>query len=61
MSGELEAIAERLVALCREDKAETALDELYAEDAVSIEPMPIPKTESRETVGLAGIRGKHEW
>jgi hypothetical protein len=35
-------IAERLVALCRENKYEQAQTELYSDDAVSIEPEGSP-------------------
>jgi hypothetical protein len=47
-------IAERLVALCREAKWETAQTELFAQDAVSIEPMETPAF-AKETKGLAAI------
>ena len=47
-------IAERLVALCREGKVETAQKELYAQDAVNIEPYGTP-TFPMETKGLAAI------
>jgi limonene-1,2-epoxide hydrolase len=38
----LSEIAKRLVALCREGKYEQAQTELYAQDAVSIEPQEMP-------------------
>ncbi|SUS03689.1 conserved hypothetical protein [uncultured Defluviicoccus sp.] len=47
-------IAERLVALCREAKWETAQKELFADDAVSIEPAATPAF-AKETKGLAAI------
>jgi hypothetical protein len=47
-------IAERLVALCREGKVETAQNELYAQDAVNIEPYGTA-TFPTETKGLAAI------
>lgn len=47
-------IARRLVALCREGKAETAQRELYADDAVNIEPYGTP-TFAKETRGLSAI------
>ena len=47
-------IANRLVALCREQKWEQAHKELYAADAMSIEPHAQPGM-SKETKGLAGI------
>lgn len=49
-----EEIANRLVALCRESQWETAQQELYAADAVSIEPYDTPGCE-KETRGLPGI------
>lgn len=42
-------IADRLVALCREGKYETAQKELYSKDAVSIEPEHSP--------GLQTVKG----
>lgn len=47
-------IANRLVALCRERKWEVAQRELFAADAVSIEPYPTPGFE-KETKGLPAI------
>jgi hypothetical protein len=47
-------IAERLVALCREGKVEIAQKELYAEDAINIEPYGTP-TFPEETEGLNAI------
>src|SRR4051812_42328020 len=49
-----EEIAQRLVALCREAKWETAQRELYADHAVSLEPWETPMF-PRETKGLAAI------
>ena len=50
-------IARRLVELCREAKWEVAQRELYAEDAVSLEPFATPAFE-KETRGLAQILEK---
>lgn len=47
-------IAERLVALCREGNYETAHKELYADNAVSIEPFATPDF-PQETKGLEAI------
>jgi hypothetical protein len=47
-------IAERLVALCREAKWEAAQRELFADTAVSIEPMATPAF-AKETKGLTAI------
>jgi ketosteroid isomerase-like protein len=55
----LNEIANELVAGCREDRARANLDRLYAADAVSVEAMDMGG--GRETHGLAGIHGKHDW
>jgi limonene-1,2-epoxide hydrolase len=47
-------IAERLVSLCREGRVETAQKELYAEDAINIEPYGTPAF-PKETKGLNAI------
>lgn len=50
-------IAERLVALCRAGNFETAQRELYAADAVNIEPYATA-TFAKETKGLSAILEK---
>jgi ketosteroid isomerase-like protein len=55
----LNEIANELVAGCREDRTRENLDRLYAPDAVSVEAMNMGG--GRETHGLAGIHGKHDW
>ena len=50
-------IAERLVALCRQGNFETAQKELYAADAINIEPYATA-TFAKETTGLAAILEK---
>jgi hypothetical protein len=52
-----EEVAKRLVALCREAKWDAAQQELYAADAVSIEPEATPAFE-KETRGLPAIMEK---
>ena len=50
-------IANRLVSLCREGNNQIAVDELYANDIVSMEvdePM-------KEVRGIEGVRGKNTW
>ncbi|HEX2861348.1 MAG TPA: SnoaL-like domain-containing protein [Lacunisphaera sp.] len=47
-------IANRLVSLCREAKWEAAQKELFADNAVSIEPMATPAF-AKETTGLNAI------
>lgn len=53
-----EQIAKRLVELCREGKYEEAQNELYAEDAVSIEMEGLPPGALGNVKGLAAIREK---
>lgn len=52
-----EEIADRLVTLCREGKWESAQKELFAPDAVSIEPRSSPAFD-KETRGLPAIVAK---
>ncbi|MEP7144750.1 MAG: SnoaL-like domain-containing protein [Ferruginibacter sp.] len=47
-------IAARLADLCRQGQFETAQKELYAENAISIEPYDMPDF-PKETKGLPGI------
>ncbi|SFE21852.1 nuclear transport factor 2 family protein [Roseivivax sediminis] len=58
---DLTAIGKELVAGCREGREAENLEKLYAVDAVSVEAVQMPGSDSRETVGLKGIRGKHAW
>ncbi|MEM6662564.1 MAG: nuclear transport factor 2 family protein [Pseudomonadota bacterium] len=58
---DLKEIGEALVTHCRNDTALQALDTLYHRDAVSVEAMLMPGTESRETGGVEAIKGKHHW
>ncbi len=55
------ATADKLVAYCRNDDTIKGLEELYDPAAVSVESMPMPGSDSAETRGVDGIRGKHEW
>ncbi|MEO7529956.1 MAG: nuclear transport factor 2 family protein [Sediminibacterium sp.] len=52
-----EEIAKRLVELCRTGDYETAQKELFANDAVSIEPVETPEF-AKETKGLEAIISK---
>ncbi|MBE1162305.1 nuclear transport factor 2 family protein [Dyella acidiphila] len=54
----VEAIAKRLVELCREGKYEEAQRELYAEDAQSIEPDGLPPGALGNVKGLKAIYEK---
>ncbi|WP_170533054.1 nuclear transport factor 2 family protein [Ruegeria atlantica] len=56
----LKEIADELVAGCREGRAKENLNKLYAPDAVSVEAQEMEGM-GRETHGVEGIRGKHEW
>jgi ketosteroid isomerase-like protein len=55
----LNEVANELVAGCREGRARANLKNLYADDAVSVEAADMGN--GRETHGLAGIDGKHQW
>jgi ketosteroid isomerase-like protein len=52
-------IAQRLVELCRKSDFETAQNELFAEDAVSLEQQATPAFE-KETKGMKAIKEKSE-
>ena len=53
-------VANELVAGCREGREAANLEKLYASDAVSVESVDF-SGQGRETHGIAGIRGKHDW
>lgn len=61
MSQSVQEIGDRLVAYCKAGDEATALSELYHPDAVSVEAMNMPGTDSPESRGLDAIRGKHAW
>lgn len=54
-------IAKRLVELCRTGQNRLAVEELYAEDAVSIEPMAMGPEMPKETSGKAEILKSTDW
>ncbi|MCA8883627.1 MAG: nuclear transport factor 2 family protein [Rhodobacteraceae bacterium] len=56
---ELKAIADALVAGCREGRTIENLAILYAPDAVSVEA--VDSGGGREAPGIDAIRGKHIW
>ena len=56
---DLNAIANELVAGCRENRAKENLDKLYTPDAVSVEAADMGQ--GRETKGVEGIKAKHDW
>jgi ketosteroid isomerase-like protein len=53
-------IAERLCEHCRNHTEAQGLVELYADDAVSVEPMAA-EGQSPVAEGRAAIQGKHDW
>ncbi len=53
-------IADKLVHHCRNQTEAEGLRTLYAEDAVSVEPMA-PEGMDTVTKGRAAIQGKHDW
>ncbi len=61
MSDTLKAIADALVAHCRNGTEAEGLATLYAPDAVSVEAMPMPGTDSAEAHGVDAIKAKHAW
>jgi hypothetical protein len=56
----IEAIAKRLVELCREGKFEQAQKELYADDAESVEPVGSQEGPFGDVKGLPAILEKGE-
>ncbi|CAN5586754.1 hypothetical protein BH10PLA1_BH10PLA1_18440 [soil metagenome] len=59
MSSSLD-IGKKLVDFCKLGKSLDAINTLYADDIVSVEPMAMPG-DSAEKKGIAAIRGKHDW
>ncbi|MBS0030496.1 SnoaL-like domain-containing protein [Chitinophaga sp. 22321] len=55
----VEQIANRLAEYCRHDEFSKAQEELYADDAVSIEPFVTPGFE-KETKGRAALKEKDQ-
>ena len=55
-----QAIAQALVDHCRNHTEAQGLKELYAEDAVSVEPMA-PEGQPTHTHGVGAIQAKHDW
>jgi ketosteroid isomerase-like protein len=53
-------VANKLVKLCSEGKFSEATDALYSPDIVSMEA-GAPPGQSRESKGLAAVKGKGEW
>lgn len=53
-------VAEKLVSHCKNETTMQGLDELYSDDAVSVEAH-VPEGMDPVTRGREAIRGKHEW
>ena len=53
-------VAQKLVALCQKGEFDQAMNTLYADDIVSLEPHDMP-TAPRETRGLPAVQKKAEW
>ncbi len=53
-------IGQRLVDFCREGRNLDAINELYADDVVSVEATDPPEGE-REAHGIDAVRGKNQW
>lgn len=58
---ELMQIGRQLVDFCNAGNEAEALNQLYADEAVSVEAIAMEGQDSPEAVGLNAIRGKHEW
>lgn len=54
-------IANKLVTLCREGRNHEAINELYADDIVSVEAMAMPGSDSAESHGKAAALAKSQW
>ncbi len=54
-------IGQKLVAMCREGRNMDAINELYADDVVSVEAMAPPEGGEREMSGIDAVRGKNDW
>ena len=53
-------VADQLVKMCREGKFREAVESLYGDDIVSVEAAA-PPGGSRESKGIAEVKGKGEW
>ena len=55
------ATAKKLTEYCQTEQESKALDELYAQDCVSVEALDMGGPLGQEAAGLDAIRGKHDW
>jgi ketosteroid isomerase-like protein len=53
-------VGKKLVDYCKQGQNSKAIDELYAQDIVSIEPQGSPDMPA-ESRGLEAVRGKNKW
>lgn len=53
-------VGRKLVELCREGRNIDAINDLYADDVVSVEAMDPPEGE-REVHGVEAVRAKNQW
>ncbi len=53
-------IANELVSLCGQGQFMQAVEKLYGDDVVSIEPVSMPNFPARQE-GIAAIKGKNQW
>jgi hypothetical protein len=53
-------VANKLVELCSQGKFDEAIGALYGDDIVSVEA-GAPPGQSRESKGIAAVKGKAEW
>ena len=57
----LTKVGNTLIGYCREGKEAQGLDELYAQDCVSVEALGMPGNPGPEFAGLDAIKAKHDW
>jgi ketosteroid isomerase-like protein len=53
-------VGNKLVSFCKQGKNQEAIEQLYAQDIVSIEPAGTPDMPA-ESKGLEAVRGKNKW
>ncbi len=58
---ELMQIGQKVVEMNNQDKSRDCVNQLYAQDCVSAEAMPMPGQDSNEVQGVEAILAKHEW
>ncbi|MEO7361787.1 MAG: nuclear transport factor 2 family protein, partial [Gemmatimonadaceae bacterium] len=61
MSNNTAAIANELVALCREGRNGEAVEKFYGSNIVSVESAGGPDGSPAETHGMDAVRGKGQW